>query len=87
MPPGNRSLPEIIGETQVSELHPDVDAALEYARRFRKGLPSDRWSDGHVGAVSVARGIEMMAAAIVRQMEEEERRSREAMEPTADPMR
>ena len=68
-------------------LSPEVDAALEYARRWRKGLPSDRWCDGHAGAVKVARGIEQMAAALVRLMAEEEARGLEAMEPSADPMR
>jgi hypothetical protein len=69
------------------DLSPDVLAALEYARRFRKGLPSDRWCDGHAGAVKVAKGIEQLAAAVVRYMEEEERRGVEAMEAHADPMR
>lgn len=68
-------------------LHPDVSAALEYSRRWRKGLPSDRFCDGHAGAVAVARGIERMAGAILRNMEEEARRSADAMEPTRDPMR
>ena len=69
------------------DLSPEVEAALEYARRWRKGLPSDRWCDGHAGAVKVARGIEQMAAAILRYMDEEERRGADAMEPSADPMR
>ena len=38
----------------------DVQAALEYARRARKGLPSDRWTNGVTGAESVARGIEAL---------------------------
>ena len=69
------------------DLHPDVEAALEYARRFKKGLPSDRWVDGHVGAVAVARGIERLTAAILRNIEEQAQRSADAMEPTRDPMR
>ena len=40
----------------------DLMAADEYARRWRKGLPSDRFTDGHVGAVSVAKGIEKLKA-------------------------
>ena len=68
-------------------LHPDVEAAHEYVRRWRKGLPSDRFTDGHHGAVAVARGIERMAAALARYVEEEHRRGLEAMEPSADPCR
>ena len=78
---------EQIDNWKDGDLHPDVGAALEYARRFRKGLPSDRFSDGHVGAVAVARGSERMSAAILRHMEDEARRSADAMEPTRDQMR
>lgn len=69
------------------DIHPDVEAAFEIPRRMFKGLPCDRWTDGQAGFEAAARGIARMAVAFVRQMEEEERRSREAMEPTADPMR
>jgi hypothetical protein len=37
--------------------------------------------------VKVAKGIEQLAAAVVRYMEEEEKRGADAMEPHADPMR
>lgn len=36
---------------------PDIKAAIEYARRAKKGLPPDRWSDGVSGAKAVADGI------------------------------
>ena len=68
-------------------LHPDVIVALEYARRWRKGLPSDRFCDGHAGAVATARGIELMAAALVRVIEEETRRADESIEAFSDPCR
>jgi hypothetical protein len=69
------------------DLHPDVEAALEVSRRWRKGLPTDRFTDGARGMIAVARGIERMASAILRNMEEEQRRSADAMEATRDPMR
>ena len=35
-----------------------LEAAVEFARRSRKGIPPDRWCDGTSGAHMVARGIE-----------------------------
>lgn len=46
-----------------------IEAAVEYARRWRKGRPSDRWTDGHVGAVKVARGIEALLALALSEAE------------------
>ena len=63
----------------IEGMHPDVEAALTYAERFRRGLPSDRWTDGHVGAVATARGIELLAAEIIRLRNEEVQRGRESM--------
>ena len=62
-------------------MKPDTDilAALEFHRRWRKGLPSDRWTDGHKGAVEVARGIEAMAVIIAAYMAEDQRRGTESM--------
>lgn len=68
-------------------LHPDVLIALEYARRWRKGLPSDRFCDGHAGAVATARGIERMASALNRLIEEDSRRADESIETFPDPCR
>lgn len=34
-----------------------LDAADKFARRARRGLPSDRWTDGTNGASLVAEGI------------------------------
>lgn len=39
------------------ERGPDIKAAAEFVRRAEKGLPPDRWSDGEIGAQSVAKGI------------------------------
>lgn len=74
-------------EAMSDGIHPDVEAAFEYARRWRKGLPSDRFCDGQKGAVAVARGIERMAQAIARQMADEYQRGLEAMETSRDPLR
>lgn len=60
-------------------LHPDVEAAFEYARRYRKGLPSDRFCDGKTGAEAVARGIERLAEAVARQTVEEYERGAVSM--------
>ena len=62
-------------------IHPDVEAAFEYARRYRKGLPSDRFCDGQKGAEAVARGIERLAQAVARQAEDEYRRGVISMSP------
>ena len=78
---------EQIDNWKDGDLHPDVEAALEVSRRWRKGLPTDRFTDGARGMIAVARGIERMASAILRNMEEEQRRSADAMEATRDPMR
>lgn len=37
-------------------------AAEEYRRRWEKGIPSDRWTDGALGAEAVAKGIAAMEA-------------------------
>jgi hypothetical protein len=57
----------------------DIEAAREYARRWRKGLPSDRWADGHVGSVMVARGIEKLAIALAEHIVAERQRGVDAM--------
>jgi hypothetical protein len=78
---------EQIDNWRDGDLHPDVEAALEVSRRWRKGLPTDRFTDGARGMIAVARGIERMSAAILRHMDEDARRGADAMEPTRDPMR
>ena len=87
IPFNKRSPMEHERDLATSDLHPDVDVALEYARRWRKGIPSDRWCDGHAGAVQVAKGIERMAATILRQIAENDARARASMDASADPMR
>ena len=71
-----------------------LEAAREYRRRWRKGLPYDRWADGTAGAVQVARGIEAMEKIMLMQADtmawmltQEKRRVDESMEPLRDPMR
>ena len=49
----------------------DIQAAAEYAIRYRKKLPSDRWTDGVIGAEAVARGIEKLAQALAAYVEAE----------------
>lgn len=44
---------------------PALRAAAEFARRSRKGIPSDRWADGTAGARLVAEGIAAQQAVIV----------------------
>jgi hypothetical protein len=39
------------------EYNAALKAALEFARRAKKGTPSDRWADGDVGLRLVAEGI------------------------------
>jgi hypothetical protein len=39
----------------------DIEAATEYARRRRKGLPRDRWAHSDQMAKQVAMGIEAQA--------------------------
>jgi hypothetical protein len=64
-----------------------LDAAAEFRRRAAKGLPSDRFADGHAGMVLVARGIAIMEglletqADVIRAMLDAERqRGIDAME-------
>lgn len=68
--------------------------ADEYARRWRKGLPSDRWCDGSQGAASVAMGIAaknakitMLTEALVRLWNEKQEAGNLAMEASKDPCR
>lgn len=44
-------------EAFAEQYGPDMKAAAEFVRRAEKGLPADRWSDGEIGAQSVAKGI------------------------------
>lgn len=74
-------------EAMQDDIHPDVSAAMEYWRRWRKGIPSDRWTDGHKGAVQVARGIERMMVTVAKYIEDDARRSADSIEPHKDPMR
>jgi len=71
----------------LDDLHPDVRAAVEYSRRADKGLPSDRWTDGHAGAVKVKLGIDRLVQTAFRQALEDYQRGQEAMEPHRDPCR
>lgn len=70
------------------------EAAVEYVRRWQKGLPADRWTKGSDGAALVAEGIRawihlarMNAAALEALLEAERERGREAMAASPDPMR
>lgn len=72
----------------------DIETAREYARRARKGLPTDRWADGKEGEAAVARGIDQLdwylgwcVAEIERLREEKTLSGLDSMEPHADPMR
>ena len=72
----------------------NINAAREYARRRRKGLPSDRWCDGTKGAEAVADGIDALdwcLAWCVKEIEELRAQIKQvgadAMEPHKDPMR
>jgi hypothetical protein len=48
----------------LDDFRPEHQAALTAAAKFRhraeKGLPSDRFADGHAGMVLVAKGIAIM---------------------------
>lgn len=57
----------------------DIDAAREFARRFTKGLPSDRLYDGDHGAKRVARGIIKLAVIIADYEAMERQRGEDAM--------
>lgn len=62
-------------------IHPDVLAAVEYSRRYHKGLPSDRWADGAKGHEAVARGIDRLMMAVARYMADEAARNAASMSP------
>lgn len=64
-----------------------MQAAVEFSRRRRKGLPSDRWADGDEGMKAVADGIDLMYLAMSNMIAEREQWSEASMEATADPMR
>lgn len=63
------------------DIHPDVMAAVEFSRRYHKGLPSDRWADGKIGAEAVARGIDRLVMAVARNMAEQAARNAASMSP------
>ena len=72
----------------------NIEAAREYARRCRKGLPEDRWSNGTDGARAVAQGIDELDWLIAWAYAEIERLNAEkvasglaSMEATKDPCR
>jgi len=61
------------------ELHPDVQAAIEYAARAASGKPSDRWTDGTEGDMAVARGIARLVKAVETTIREEQLRGELSM--------
>ena len=69
----------------------NIEAAKEYARRARKGLPEDRWANGTDGAKAVARGVDELVWAVgylIDKLEGERTlRGVDAMTPHKDPMR
>lgn len=71
-----------------------IAAAREYARRRRKGIPSDRWADGEIGAAAVADGIDALDWCLswcVKEIEELRAQIKasgaDSMEAHRDPMR
>jgi len=63
-----------------------MSAALEFARRAQKGLPSDRWADGASGDQDVAQGIaalfeqnQMLASAFMQLWNEKVKEGVDAM--------
>ncbi len=72
----------------------NINDALEYSRRCRKGLPTDRFANGADGERNVAAGIDQMHWLLTWSYQEIERLKSEkvqsgmqAMEATPDPMR
>lgn len=72
----------------------NIKAAREYARRARKGIPSDRWTDGAAGAKAVADGIDALDWCLGWCVQEIEKlraqikqSGADAMEVHRDPMR
>ena len=65
----------------------NLDAAGEYNRRFMKGLPTDRFTDGASGAVRVARGIAALGAIAAAWQALAVRAIDDATHPHKDPMR
>ena len=75
------SIDAIIAFTEKNKA--EMEAATEFARRARKGLPADRFYDGTDGAKVVAKGIDAWIKAfadsveLLRQMEELQRQQGE----------
>ena len=71
----------------------NIAAGTEFTRRWEKGIPSDRWTDGERGMHKVAKGIrardriiELLGDELLRIAAEERQRGLQAMETSADPM-
>lgn len=84
----------MLNAEQIENWEADINTAREYARRRRKGIPSDRWTDGAVGAAKVAAGIDALdwmlaysVAEIERLEAEIRKRGIDAMEAWRDPRR
>ena len=91
----------MIDGEQIDNWQDNIATAREYSRRRRKGIPSDRWADGAIGATKVADGIDAQDWCIaylvsyadqkqarIEQLEAELLRiGSESMEPWQDPKR
>ena len=85
----------MIGPDDIDAFQDDaIKTAREYARRRRKGIPSDRWCDGATGARAVADGIEALDWCLAWCVSEIERlraqiaqNGADSMEPHRDPCR
>ena len=84
----------MIDGEQIDNWQDNIATAREYARRRRKGIPSDRWADGAIGATKVADGIDALDWCLAVAVAERDklaaellRIGSESMEPWQDPKR
>ena len=77
----------------MAEIEAGLAACEKYVRRMKRGLPTDRFTEGADGARLVGEGIQAMFLMletykqIVADFHEDQMRRADDMEPHKDPMR
>lgn len=84
----------MIGPDDIDAFRDDLEACREGVRRYKKGLPEDRWHDGVLGHARFMRAVNRMlilheatAQMMAGMLADLQSRGADSMEPHRDPCR